>query len=188
MAMRLNDPLKNTIDIEGKSYEVNMAFDVVLDVLDVLSDKRLFPENKIEIIIKLFFGTDTDLPPVYWLSVWKRVKEEWIDGPSKQPIEYDILGNPMPQKHNARTIDFEYDAKYIYASFRQIGINLFEEQGKMHWEEFQALLEALPENTIIQRIRDIRSQEYTGLSSKQKAKLRELKKRYALPGEEVEDG
>jgi len=58
---------------------------------------------------------------------------------------------------------------------------LFEEQGKMHWEEFQALLEALPEDTIIQRIRSIRTRTTEGLSGKQKAELIKLKNLYALP-------
>lgn len=63
----------------------------------------------------------------------------------------------------------------------------------MSWEEFQALLESLPDNCIMQRIIQIRNWEpQKGESSKEKRRMRELKRKYALPntdlGEEEEDG
>ena len=179
--MKLNDRLKNSLEVDGKTYEADMSFNNVLDIFDVLKDNRLFLGMKLELIIKLLFGRETDLPEKYWLEVWKMVKEDWIDVASAQAVEYDVMGEPMPVDPGEKSLDFEYDAKYIYASFRQIGINLFEEQGKMHWEEFQALLEALPEDTIIQRIRSIRTRTTEGLSGKQKAELIKLKNLYALP-------
>lgn len=187
--MRLNDPLKNTLTFDGVKYSVNMSFNNILDVLDVLKDSRLFMGMKLKIIIKLLFGRETLLPKEYWWEAWKIVKENWIDVASKESVQYDIMGDPMPVERAASTLDFELDAKYIYASFRFAGINLYQEHGKMHWEEFQALLESLPEDSIIQRIRSIRSQSYEGLSSKQKQELMKLKARYALPsaGEEEED-
>ncbi|MDT2774788.1 Gp15 family bacteriophage protein, partial [Enterococcus durans] len=79
-----------------------------------------------------------------------------------------------------------HDAKYIYASFRQIGINLFEEQGRMMWEEFQALLESLPDDTILARIIQIRTWEPSkGESTKEKERMRKLQQKYTLPNFEV---
>lgn len=71
--------------------------------------------------------------------------------------------------------------KYIYASFRQIGINLFEEQGKLSWEEFQALLESLPDDTVLAKIIQIRTWKPSkGESTEEKARMKELQKKYAL--------
>ena len=85
-----------------------------------------------------------------------------------------------------KTISLVHDAKYIYASFRQIGINLFEEQGRMMWEEFQALLESLPDDTILARIIQIRTWEPSkGESAKENERMRKLQQKYALPDSEV---
>ncbi|EIV0113033.1 hypothetical protein L6X95_002570, partial [Enterococcus faecalis] len=44
--MRLNDPLVTTVEFEGKEYPLDLSFDNVLDVFDILSDENLFPEEK----------------------------------------------------------------------------------------------------------------------------------------------
>ena len=62
------------------------------------------------------------------------------------------------KKNKKKLIDFEQDAEYIYASFLQAyGINLLEVQNKLTWTEFKALLNALPDNTIMQQIIEIRA-------------------------------
>ncbi|EME8275025.1 hypothetical protein KUC01_002723, partial [Enterococcus faecium] len=103
--------------------------------------------------------------------------------PEEDEIETDRLGNPLPKKpiKHTKLIDLVQDAKYIYASFRQIGINLFEEQGKLSWEEFQALLESLPDDTILAKIIQIRTWKPSkGESTEEKARMKELQKKYAL--------
>lgn len=57
-----------------------------------------------------------------------------------------------------KSIDFLQDAPYIYAGFHQAyGIDLYDEQGKLHWLKFLALFRALPENTRIMEIVSIRT-------------------------------
>ncbi|OTO00563.1 hypothetical protein A5804_002075 [Enterococcus faecium] len=183
--MRLNDPLVTSIEFEGKEYSIDLAFDNVLDVFDVLADESLFPEEKINMSLELlvddfeeqFQGT-IEQQFLFFHSIFSTYINTEED-----EIETDRLGNPLPKKpiKHTKLIDLVQDAKYIYASFRQIGINLFEEQGKLSWEEFQALLESLPDDTILAKIIQIRTWKPSkGESTEEKARMKELQKKYAL--------
>ncbi|WP_096435917.1 Gp15 family bacteriophage protein [Alteribacter populi] len=179
--MRLNDPLVTSFVYEGKEYPLNLAFDNVLDVFDVLDDKTLRDHEKAEINVELLSGES--LKGEESINLWNYIYENFIEIENKKPIEYDLKGNPLPvKKDNKKMIDFDKDAEYIFASFQQAyNMNLFQMQGKMHWLEFQSLLNGLPTNTIMQRIIQIRLWEPSkGESSEYKANMRELQKVYAL--------
>lgn len=190
--MRLNDPLVTSFSFCEKDYPIDLAFDNVLDVFDVLSDSALFKEQKIHLIIELLVGK-TSLNVFQKLEMWEFIRSEFIFlGGNTQP-ETDELGNELPTRPTKKNMDIVHDAKYIYASFRQIGINLFAEQGKLSWQEFQALLESLPDDTIMQRIIQIRNWEpQKGMDAKEKRRMRELQRKYVLPNtlreEEEDDG
>lgn len=178
--MRLNDPLVTSFSFCDETYPIDLAFDNVLDVFDVLRDSSLFKTQKVDLIIELLVG-QTNLNIVEKIEMWEYIHNEFISLGENTKPKTDELGNVLPVKPN-KSLDIVLDAKYIYASFRQIGINLFEEQGKLTWQEFQALLESLPDDTIMQRIIQIRNWEpQKGMDAKEKKKMRELKRKYALP-------
>ena len=182
--MRLNDPLVTSFVFDDIEYQIDLSFDNVLDVFDVHDDTGLMEYEKAEICIALLLGEDVEPAS----ELWNYVYSEFIQVDNKQSIEYDRKGNPMPvQKENKKSIDFSEDAEYIYASFRQAyNINLHREQGKMHWHEFEALLNGLPSDTIMQRIIQIRlwepSKDETG---EYKQAMRDLQNVYSL--EEIEE-
>lgn len=188
--MRLNDPLVTSIEFDGKELPIDLTFDNVLDVFDILEDSDLFPEEKVNICLELLIG---DFEKFFQgsseqqLLLFNHILENYISVGNSDGVETDRLGNPMPNAvKEKKTISLVHDAKYIYASFRQIGINLFEEQGRMMWEEFQALLESLPDDTILARIIQIRTWEPSkGESAKEKERMRKLQQKYALPDSEV---
>lgn len=185
--MRLNDPLVTSFEYDGVEYSIDLAFDNVLDVFDVFDDTDLRDYEKAEICLALLL----DKPcPDGANELWNHIYETFIHAEDKRPIEYDRKGNPLPvQKESKQSTDFNKDAEYIYASFQQAyNINLYQEQGKLHWHEFKALLSGLPSDTIMQRIVQIRMWEPSkGESSEYKQAMRELQKIYALDDvEEVE--
>ena len=73
---------------------------------------------------------------------------------------------------------------FIYAAFRQAyGIDLFQEQGKLQWWEFVALLGALPSDTRLSNIIDIRIRPVpapNGRNQEQISALLKLKAQYAI--------
>jgi hypothetical protein len=183
--MRLNDLLVTSFVYDGKEYNIDLSFDNVLDVFDVLSDDTLRDYEKAEICLELLLGEQGYTSTV---ELWNHIYKEYIEIQRKQPIEYDLKGNPMPvqDEDSEKMIDLEQDAEYVYASFRQAyGMNLYEQQGKLHWHEFKALLNGLPSDTIMQRVIQIRlwkpSKHESGAY---KENMRKLQKIYALDDNE----
>ncbi|MGR3742112.1 Gp15 family bacteriophage protein [Companilactobacillus sp. DQM5] len=189
---RLNDPLEDFIKINNKKYSVDMSFDNVLDALDYLNDKEMTVIDRIDTFIDLMiidFTANSELEK-------KSAVEQVIKLINIEPVEsqkYDIEGNPMPTKkgnENEQLISFSFDSKYIYAAFMQAyGIDLIDQQGKLHWVKFSAMLNALPEDTMMRKIIDIRGTDLKDIKDKkEKARMRELKKTYRLPNQEIEEG
>ena len=103
---------------------------------------------------------------------------------------YDIEGNVLPKKtkdtqdHDDKPLfNIKYDGEYIFSSFMQAyNIDLIEQQGKLHWQKFNALLSGLPDGTKFVEVMKIRAWKPSkGESSKEKQKMRELQEQYALP-------
>ena len=184
--MRLNDPLTTEIEFEGSVYPLDLAFDNVLDVLDTISDKSLMAWEKVDLALNLLVG-ESNLTFEKQMELWELILNRHIQIGSQEKVIYDLEGNPMPTPKSSsdkKSMDLVQDAKYIYASFRQIGINLFEEQGKMHWE---AILESLPDDTILPKIVQIRNWSPSkGESEKEKERMRELQAKYSLSKESRE--
>lgn len=112
--MRLNDPPVTSFAYNGKNYEIDLAFDNVLDVFDQLEDKTLMEYGKAEICLALLLDVKVEEYEV--ISLWNHIYEEFIHIKSKQIIEYDRKGNPLPvQKEQKQSTDFDKDGEYIYA-------------------------------------------------------------------------
>lgn len=181
--MKLNTNLTNTFKYNGNTYSINLSFDRVLDVIDVQQDDTVLIDDKAVLMLKIL-GIDIKEDDNVFLLI-KHVFENLIMDDDEETVEYDVLGNPLPKRKNEdrkRTIDFVKDAEYIYAGFRQAyGINLFNEFGKLHWFEFKALLNALPEDTLMYQIRNIRGWKPSkGDSAEYKKQMYKLQQSYSL--------
>lgn len=189
----LTDQLPWEANINGESYKVDLAFDNVLRIIDLLNDECVSDVEQILTGLYLLLG---DVQLKYEIdelaAIFFKLFEEFIDaGEKEDDVEYDIAGNPMPKVKNEEDdddvdiYDLKQDAQYIYASFMQTyRINLFEMQGKLHWYEFRALLSGLPDDTIFKQVISIRAAELpTGKgTSKERERMKKLKKAYALKG------
>ena len=192
--MKLNDRLLNAYVYNGVGYRIDMTFDNVLDIFDVLADDDLSDFDKANLgLLYLFDGEHLDpvratIAPEDAVETWNDIFENYISVADKEVVDYDLQGNPMPKKATKKLIDIEKDAEFIYSSFRQAyRIDLFDEQGKMHWHKFQALLNGLPENTIFKRIIQIRAWEPSKNESKEyKKSMSELQEIYSLEDEQEE--
>lgn len=192
--MKLNDPLVESFEFRGETYLINLSFNRVLDVFEVINDDFLNETEKCLLCLDILLDK-TDLPFTYAVDLWIYIKTNFIDEPRVEKPQLDIKGNPMPvaktEESNKKIIDFDLDAEFIYASFRQAyQINLFTEQNKLSWIEFKALLNALPDDTIMQRIIAIRQWKDDGKGDKEyRDNMRKLKAKYSLDdGEEEDDG
>ncbi|ENG5707923.1 bacteriophage Gp15 family protein [Streptococcus pyogenes] len=190
--MKLNDPLVESFEFRGEIYPIDLSFNKVLDVFDVIDDDFLNEAEKCFLCLDILLDR-TDLPFTYAVDLWVYIKTNFIDAERPEKPQLDIKGNPMPvvkeKEDNKKVIDLSVDAEFIYASFRQAyQINLLKEQNRLSWIEFKALLNALPDDTVMQRIIAIRQWEDDGEGSKKyRDNMRKLKAKYSLDEREEED-
>ncbi|HEP2281392.1 TPA: bacteriophage Gp15 family protein [Streptococcus pyogenes] len=190
--MKLNDPLVESFEFRGEIYPIDLSFNKVLDVFDVIDDDFLNEAEKCFLCLDILLDR-TDLPFTYAVDLWVYIKTNFIDAERSEKPQLDIKGNPMPvvkeKEDNKKVIDLSLDAEFIYASFRQAyQINLLKEQNRLSWIEFKALLNALPDDTVMQRIIAIRQWEDDGEGSKKyRDNMRKLKAKYSLDEREEED-
>ncbi|MFV0412764.1 MAG: bacteriophage Gp15 family protein [Oscillospiraceae bacterium] len=85
------------------------------------------------------------------------------------------------RKTAPRAYSFEEDSSHIYSAFYSAyGISLTTVKF-LHWWEFMALLEGLPDTTKMSQIMYYRTVDTTGMKGEQKKHAEAMKKRFALP-------
>lgn len=84
------------------------------------------------------------------------------------------------KKTPKKAFDFEQDANLIYAAFyATYGISLTTVDF-LHWWEFMALFEGLPETTLMQRVIYWRTADLAGLPKHEKSHVQKMRKAFAL--------
>lgn len=168
----LSQSCPRSIEVGGICYTLNLSFDRVLSAFEILSKNELDDIDLFDII----FDWLVVAPKVRKLAARAEVVKEIFD----KLINFDKNTSDT----EAETISFVQDAPYIYAAFRQAyGIDLFKEQGKLQWWEFMALLSAIPSDTRLCDIIDIRTRKipaYTGKNQEQIDSLLKLKSKFAI--------
>lgn len=175
-----------------------MAFDNVLSVRDIFENSAMTERQQITTAFA-YLAADpelatAELPYEYKQGLVDLVVQELIgEEVNEKVIEYDRAGNPMPGQLSdleddsdviqKGSYDINIDATYIYTAFMQAyGIDLHQQLGRMHWQEFQALLRDLPESTAFGEIIKIRSTDLSKIKDPDERKrMATLKNKYRLP-------
>lgn len=193
LSRKLTDELVLGDDV----YPLNIAFNKVLKVVELINDSDIEDIYKPYLAIQIFTGVDftSKLSPEEATAIFKMIFEEHvriIPVKDTTPV-LDLAGNPIKSKIRSqsqsedgeRLFSLKYDAEYIYASFLQAyGIDLMDAQNSLHWKKFNALLNGLPSDTKFAEVLKIRAYKpQKGDSKKYKESMKKLKKEYALPKE-----
>lgn len=190
--MNLAYPLDDTVEINGNKYVLNMAFDNILRLFDLLKDKEIDDVTKIETgLLMLIDDKLDDYSTEEKAEIFSQLFVHAVGKPKKKQI-VDLDGNPMPEisEEDEKVFDFAQDAEYIYASFMHTyQIDLFEMQGKLHWKKFKALLNGLSEDSIFSRVVGIRTAELPSGkgTAKERERLRKLKQKFALEEDDEDE-
>ncbi|MGT2911786.1 Gp15 family bacteriophage protein [Streptococcus cameli] len=191
LSRKLTDELVLGDDV----YPMNMAFNKVLKVMELINDDEFDDLYKPYLAIQIFTDVDftQDLTPEQATKIFKLIFEEHIrivPAKDSSPV-LDLAGNPIKSKIRSksqsedgeRLFSLKHDAEYIYSSFMQAyGIDLIDSQNTLHWKKFNALLNGLPSDTKFAEVLKIRSYKpQKGDSKKYKESMKRLKKEYALP-------
>lgn len=138
----------------------------------ILQDKSLSEAEKASFGLSQLFET---LPPggpsralelLMWFYLGGKEPDKDTGGPTKRP---------------ERAYDFEKDAGRIYAAFLQAYGMSLTTVPFLHWWEFLALLEGLPEDTAMSQVMQWRTMDLSQIKDKaMRAHYAGLKKRFAL--------
>jgi hypothetical protein len=190
---KLNSDLETDVEFNGRTYEVDMSFDNILDVFDTLEDMANSPTHALYTALELLVGEIGHLAIEELPELFMAIRDKYLGEDNVEAITYDLNGDPMPlpntAKNSGTVIDMTLDAEYIWTSFIQAyRMDLRKEYGKLDWREFQALLRDLPTDTKMKQIIEIRTWEPSkGDSAKERERMRELQKYYGLPNDRKED-
>jgi hypothetical protein len=163
---KLNEPLNDTIELsDGRELELDLAFDNVLDMFDVMAEEDdqaiMFAQ-----LVYLLVGEEAgdDLPPELAIELITRSFDEYINTENKSEyVETDLLGNELKRKKPAggdeqKSMSLLWDAEAIWSGFKSAyDMDLHDEFGKLHWRKFMALFQELPSDTKIKQMMEIRT-------------------------------
>lgn len=196
--MDLSQPLNNQITIayvnddeeriELTFTDINFAFDNVLRFSKLMEDESVSDNVKLYDGLSLLIGSQTvdelltEIPQEFG-NVYKELMYTIFDNLEENQL-VDLNGDPMPTPKIEKSFDIEQDAEFIYASFLfDYGIDLFEQQGKLDYRKFIALLRSLSSDTKLQKVIEIREMDIPtgkGVKSKDKDAIRKAKEFYRL--------
>jgi hypothetical protein len=106
---------------------------------------------------------------------------EWFFARGESASEEKAKGS---KKNDPVAFSFEQDAGLIYAAFYSAyGISLTTIDF-LHWWEFMALFEGLPEDTMLRRVMYWRTADLTGMSKNERKHVQKMRSLFALKGPE----
>lgn len=189
---------ENEIEFNGIFYNVDTSFNNIIKVINFCKEKI----DNDEFFYRVFFELMLDeVPDLGRLDENNKNYSDLVNGllnnfifltKVDDVVEHDLSGNPLPQKYiskNKSDYDLDFDADLIYSAFMQTyGIDLIDQQGKLSWSRFNALLNSLPDNTRFVQVREIRTKELPKGkgTAKERRELLKAKKKFALPGQKIE--
>lgn len=173
----ITDLFESTVVYKGHRFRTDASYDTILAVQMMYKDENLTDYEKVVQALRMLIRCSVRaalLSPDDKIGLLEAVFSQQIKVESK------------PSGHKKeRLVDFELDGEYIYASFYQdYGIDLIEQQGRLHWKKFLALFQGLSDDTKIKQVMHIRGMDPpkpTKNNQEQIQKFWELKSYYALP-------
>lgn len=181
---------RQDIDVDGTAYTVYASFDKVLRIFDLIGDSSASDSARTRAALEILLCSEAQLPPRQdGPALLKAIIEHFsVPGDAPEEENVDVQGNPLPAKKIVETYRINHDGGLIYAAFMQAyGIDLIDQQGKLHWFKFVDLLRGLPDNTRFSEICKYRSYEKPSKKDTYEKQMMKLKEIYALPAIGGED-
>jgi len=194
--MLLTEYLDDSFKYGKRKLKVDMSFDNILRFYDLTNDDSFNDEEKMLIGLELLLYNYNSIADKSTMEekyeLFKYILKEFLneDVEQKESEEKQKEGEEEQkdfennEEEATRDFDFKIDAERIYASFvMDYRIDLFEQQGKLHWGKFIALFNGLSDETPFRKVVNVRTMEIpepTKYNQKERAKMQKLKSKYAL--------
>lgn len=176
------DRLPESVEVRGKEYKIYSDFRTSILFETMMRSRELRPHEKIRQMLQIYYPA---IPPDREEAV-KKILWFYAGGKETKQKKEEKNRTRKSFRKNQTAYSFEQDAPYIYAAFRkEYRINLQKiKNEELHWWEFLALFDSLPDDSKIMKIMYWRTCSTSGLPRKEVERLNELKERYKLVDEE----
>jgi Bacteriophage Gp15 protein len=195
--IKLTSTFEDSFEFEGNTLNLDLSFDNILLLFEMLDDDDLDDFNKILIALQmLIYECEEYLSEVDFevlRELFKYILKEFlymdIDKEEEEQNKSETLDPEEEQEAKIKFMDYKKDAGIIYASFlAEYGIDLFEQQGKLHWLKFKELVTHLSDKSKLKQVISYRTTKVpTGKNVDQEAvkHLKKMKRIYSLENPEV---
>ena len=172
----LFEELPDTVEVSGNFYRIATDFRDWIAFFDMIADKKIDKKQKMITVLQWFTdGIPDNIPEAY------NALTEFASC-----SEIRKTSGKSADSSSTPTLSWLYDSAYVLGAFRQVyNIDLIRVK-YMHWWEFSALFEALPEDTQIKKriaYRQIRLSDIRDKSERKR--ILKIKKTVAFPHEPV---
>lgn len=171
------DSLPNSLSAGGKEYPIHTGFRHWIAFESIISRNDLTVEEKQVFALRKVLKSLVPPDPFLFLELF--VQSAW----------FCRCGLPnVPSEDSRQRLDWKKDFWAVWADFKTYnGIDLMKED--LHWWQFMALFQSLPQGCQIKRrmeIRGIGSQELSKMKdAKQRKEICRLQRLYALEDEDL---
>lgn len=155
-------------EIDGRQVKINTDYRVALACFDAINDEEISDIERPIALIGLLFGEDIQIEDK---ETAMRIIKQYLQC-GKVDEENDTSVEDM---------DFGYDKDLIIASFMSdYRIDL--ENTNMHWWKFCSLISGLKDDSILNKVRDIRNYDVSDIKdTKTRNKILRQKEKVAIP-------
>jgi len=164
-------------EIDGKLYKINTDYKYALICFKIIDDPLISDIERAIAVVSVLFGREDKDGNVIGIP-------DNLDVALQKASFFLSCGKETNNiKDVKKDMDFDYDKEFIYASFiSDYKIDL--ETENMHFWKFCSLISGLTEDSILNRVRDLRNTNLSDYKdSKTRSKLQEAMERVALPSE-----
>ena len=175
----LFEELPDAVEVSGKFYKIATDFRDWIAFFDMMADMKLERKQKMLTALAWF----SEEIPKNIVEAYNALTYFASCSGIRKNSENSEKNNPVSE---IPTLSWLYDSAYVLGAFRQVyGIDLIRIE-YMHWWEFSALFEALPEDTPIKKRIAYRQIRLSDIKDKERRRqILKIKKAVAFPHEPV---
>ena len=164
-------------EIDGELYKINTDYTYALQCFKIIDDNSISDVERAIAVVSVLFGQENEKGDI--INIPKNINVAL----EKAAIFLSCGKESKSITDVKKDMDFDYDKEFIYASFiSDYKIDL--ENTNMHFWKFCNLIRGLTEDSILNRVRDLRNTNLSDYTDpKTRSRIQEAMERVALPTE-----
>ena len=164
-------------EIDGKLYDINTDYRYALECFKIIDNNSISDIERAIAVVSVLFGREDENGEIV------NIPENLEKALEKAAIFLSCGKEKKNIKETKKDMDFEYDKEFIQASFMS-DYNIDISSVNMHFWKFCSLISGLTEDSILNRVRDLRNTNLSDYKdSKTRSKIQEAMDRVKLPTE-----